>query len=157
MWWNKQRHSQNMPSEKHWLNVIVSPKQFWPQLKIQYRKPFPAIRPFPKAFLMTSLPLTPIQLSVPYTSVQSQDSLHWGSRLQAWTSSPEVLSHIHTHTHKCLPHLADPSLYWRETLSLALKQLHCNYRHLSSVCLIYSQLKIPQKVAVGPVVCGPCD
>ncbi len=116
---------------------------------------------FPKAHFMTSLPLTPIQFSMPFTSVQSQDSLHWRSCLQVWTGSPEVLSpclsHTYTYTHKRLPHLADPSLYWRETLSLALKQLHCNYRHLSSVCLIYSQLKIPQKVAVGPVVCGPCD
>lgn len=55
-------------------------------------------------------------------------------------------THTRARSHKCLPHPADPSLYWREALSLALLPLNCNYRHLSSMCLIYSQLKnIPKK------------
>lgn len=113
---------------------------------------YPSIYSF-RQFLRKSVPSCFLQLStaISKSSLAACDPSSHGIPVQcetAWSYGWDVVSVMLPHTG--LRICWWPLLYLKETCTLASYPSHCNYCHLSSVCMIYSQLKLAQK---GSLLC----
>lgn len=121
---------------------------------------YPSIQSFCR-FLSNTVPCCFLELStaINKSSLAACDLSSHGIPVQLWDSLKLwwryrlSLSLTHTGLRICW----SPPLYLKEMCILASYPSLCNYCHLSSVCMIYSQLNLAQKGPVQPVVCSESD